>query len=62
MGVTNIFNKREAFTKLANTSAFKAWHKVEVAKRLGIAPSMESGVSKAVDEMMQEKNLKIEYL
>jgi len=33
--VTNIFNKAEAFRKLAETAAFKVWHRIEVAKRLG---------------------------
>jgi hypothetical protein len=56
MGVTNIFNKREAFKKLAETPAFKAWHRLEVAKKLGL----EREVDKIVDTMMEERNLKIE--
>lgn len=52
MAATNIFNKREAFKKLVETSAFKAWHKMEVARRLGLEGH--------IDKMMQPENLKIE--
>lgn len=50
-------NKEEAFKKLANTKEFKAWHQVETMKRLGLIREIEN----KVDQMMSEKNLKIEY-
>jgi len=34
MDVINIFNRRAAFEKLAETPVFKAWHKAEVARQL----------------------------
>jgi protein subunit release factor A len=50
-------NKQEAFRKLVETPVFKAWHKTEVARRLGQLKDVE----KAVDEAMAEHNLKVEY-
>ena len=49
-------NKKEAFIKMANSPAFKAWHRMEVARRLGQLVDIE----RRVDEMMQDKNLKVE--
>ena len=51
-------NKEEAFKKLVLTKEFKAWHNVEVMKRLGRIREVEA----RVDDMMQEKNLKIEFM
>lgn len=51
-------NKEKAFRKLVETKAFKAWHKMEVARRLG---QLED-IDKAVDTAMQPHNLKIEYI
>ena len=60
--VTNIFNKQEAFKKLANSKEFKNWHRAEVARRLGRVLSLETDVdiSRKVDEQMKPENLKIE--
>ena len=50
-------NRRSAFMRCINSSAFKAWHKMEVARRtVDIAE-----VNLKVDRMMSDKNLKIEY-
>ena len=53
-------NKRAAFRRLTEQLKFKAWFKIEAAKRM-----MDKGrlrqISKEVDEMMQEKNLKVEF-
>lgn len=49
-------NKQEAFRKCAESPKFKAWHRVEVLRRLGQLKDIES----KVDEAMQAKNLKIE--
>lgn len=42
---------------MAESKEFKAWHKLECARRLGQAIDIE----KSVDEMMREANLKIDY-
>lgn len=51
-------NKQEAFRKCAETPAFKAWHRVEVLRRLGKLRD----VDRVVDAAMAERNLKIEYI
>jgi len=50
-------NKSAAFEKCVNTKAFKAWHKAEVARRLG----QEYDIEKRVDEAMRPENIKVEY-
>lgn len=54
-------NKKRAFEKLAETKEFKAWHKSEVARRLGQEKQLEAGVNRAIDLAMREENLKVEY-
>jgi peptide chain release factor len=49
-------NKRIAFRKMAETKEFKAWHKIECAKRLGKLAEIEENVINA----MRVSNLKIE--
>ena len=49
-------NKRLAFRKMAETKEFKAWHKIETAKRMGALVSIEDNVNQA----MREHNLKVE--
>lgn len=49
-------NKAAAFQKLANTPKFKAWHRAEVARRLG----MEAAAEEAVETAMRPENLKVE--
>ncbi len=51
-------NKKAAFSRLVNSPKFKAWIKIESARRLGIRDEIE----KRVDDMMNPKNLKVEYL
>lgn len=48
-------NKRLAFKRMAETSLFKGWIKLEAARRQGV-PSIEA----QVDEMMESHNLKVE--
>lgn len=50
-------NKREAFRKCAESPQMQAWLKVETLRRLGKLRE----VDRAVDEAMQEHNLKIEF-
>jgi len=50
-------NKRKAFMRMVNSPAFKAWHKMEVSRRL----MDEAAIKKKVDDWMSPKNLKIEY-
>jgi protein subunit release factor A len=49
-------NKKEAFVKLCKSAQFLAWHRMEVARRLGQLRDIE----RRVEEMIQEKNLRIE--
>lgn len=51
-------NKRTAFYKVTRSPEFKKWLKVEIAKRSGELKSIE----RTVDSLMQESNLKIEYI
>lgn len=49
-------NKRLAFRKMADSKEFKAWHKIETAKRMGNLVSIEDNVNMA----MRDHNLKVE--
>lgn len=49
-------NKRAAFLRLLETKEWKAWHKLEVARRLGTEAQIEGEVSAA----MSPENLKVE--
>jgi protein subunit release factor A len=51
-------NKAMAFEKLANSNEFKAWHKLEVARRLG----QLDDIDQRVNIQMSPENLKIEIL
>ena len=52
-------NKRIAFKRLIEQPQFKTWFKIEAAKRMMGGERLRQ-INKEVDEMMQEKNLKIE--
>ena len=49
-------NKRIAFQRMAETSRFKAWHKMECARRTGEAAAIET----AVDQQMKPWKIKVE--
>ena len=49
-------NRRAAFKRMCETPEFRAWHRLEVSRRMG----WEAEIEWRVDEMMSEKNLKIE--
>lgn len=49
-------NRKLAFIKMANTKEFKAWHKMEVARRIGD----EIALDEYVESAMMEHNLKVE--
>lgn len=49
-------NKRLAFLKMSNTDSFKNWHRIEIAKRMGLL----QGIEQFVDDAMQERNLRVE--
>jgi peptide chain release factor 1 len=51
-------NKMTAFKKLVETPTFKAWHKMECARLLGNLKTIDQ----RVDEQMQSKNLKVEFI
>jgi hypothetical protein len=42
---------------MANSPKFKEWQRIECAKRLGLLQDVE----KIVDDLMSEKNIKVEY-
>ena len=50
-------NKKNAFRRLVGSDEFKAWHRVEVARR----SFDEKQIVAKVDRMMAPKNLLIEY-
>lgn len=51
-------NKRIAFQRMAESTKFKAWHKIETSRQLGSLKELE----KRVDEMMNPIYLKVETL
>lgn len=53
-------NKEAAFAKLAETSKFKNWHKVEVSKRLGLIKIDYAEIERRVCAALSEGNLKVE--
>lgn len=53
-------NKEAAFAKLVNIPEFQAWHKKEVARRLGQPILDEAEINRKVDALMIEANLKVE--
>ena len=51
-------NKKIAFNRMAQSKTFKSWLRLEAAARIkGFAD-----IDKMVDDMMDEKNLKVEYI
>lgn len=58
-------NREQAFIKCANTKEFKAWHRMEVARRLGNTNETieltDEEIKAKVDKAMAPENLKIEY-
>jgi protein subunit release factor B len=57
-GREQYLNKREAFRKCCESEKFKAWHRVETMRRLG----QLKNIDQIVDEQLNERNLKIEYV
>lgn len=53
-------NRQDAFRRMTESATFKAWHKLESARRLGKLP--KKSVDEIVEEMMHPSNLKIEEL
>lgn len=49
-------NKELAFKRMAESKTFKAWHKLECARRLG-----QPTIDEIIDQQMQDSNLLIEY-
>lgn len=49
-------NKKKAFRRMVETKEFKAWHKLECARRLGQTVDIESWVN----DQMRPENLLIE--
>ena len=55
-GRSQYHNKTEAFRKMAESSKFKAWIRLEKAKRMGVEARIEEEVEKA----MHSKNIRVE--
>jgi len=51
-------NKKIAFRRLIESTRFKTWHKLRVSE---ILLNLQS-IDKVVDEMMNPKNIRVEYL
>jgi len=49
-------NEQTAFRRLLDTPKFRTWHKIEVARRLGLLAEVE----KTVAEQMRPENLRVE--
>ena len=49
-------NKRKAFVKMAESAKFKAWHKLETARRMGEMTTL----NETVDNLMNPRYIKIE--
>lgn len=49
-------NRKNAFLRLVESKEFKTWHKIETARRLGMAIDTEEEIKKALND----DNLKIE--
>lgn len=57
-------NKQAAFKRLVESREFKAWHKVECARRLGACKSPEQISAEVDDTLAQDEvsgRLKVEY-
>lgn len=48
-------NKKKAFERLLKTSIFKNWHKILVAKQLGIIHDIDKNVDKEMEKIKVEK-------
>jgi peptide chain release factor 1 len=58
-------NRKQAFLNCVNNPKFKTWLKIQSSKAmlsLEERKKREEELEKIVDELMQEKNLKVEYL
>lgn len=53
-------NKLAAFERMVASKAFKAWHRLETARRMANERSIESMIERAVDASMARHNLKVE--
>ena len=49
-------NKRKAFVKMAESKTFRAWHKLETARRMGQLTTL----NETVDNAMKPANIRIE--
>ena len=54
-------NKKKAFERMAKSDKFQTWMKIKASEVMGVIKTPEQ-IKKEVDEWMNEKYLKIEYL
>jgi protein subunit release factor A len=55
-------NKEAAFVRMATSSVFQAWLKVETSRRLMDQHQLHRRVNKKVDQWIAPKNLKVQML
>lgn len=56
-----LHNKRNAFKRMVASKKFQDWLRVENARHLGRKILTEKEIARQVDELMQDKYLKIEF-
>lgn len=54
-------NKKLAFERCVNSDKFKLWHKMAVSRAIIGKAEYDKKINEAVDKMMSEDNLIIEY-
>lgn len=54
-------NKKKAFERLAKSDKFQTWIKIKASEVMGVIKT-QAEIEKEIDEWMNEKYLKIEYL
>jgi protein subunit release factor B len=59
---SSLQNKKKALERLVETKKFKAWHKLKTSFALQGIQDIEKELNKRVDKMLEEQNLKIEYI
>ena len=57
---SQLLNRRSAFRRMVESEEFVAWHKIEVARRIGEGENLVR-IEAAVDAAMDESNLRVEF-
>ncbi len=57
---SQVMNKRAAFERMANSKKFKMWHRLETARRMANAQSIEKMINEAVERALGPGKVKVE--